>query len=443
MSINTHPPPDLPISLYLIKHCKLWVWDFDDTLINTETYLRNKMDIVSIRNRNDCDLDNEFPQWKYFKRLIEFLVTHGKYVAIASFGTYEIIRAYMDRVLGFNQKYFGKQNIIAPCLEDRDTRRFSVPPNKNEYIYQIMQVYRVQDFGRVVLFDDMPSNISSARSIGIISVQIATPNNGGNSNNECNQMYFGPWTLINLDNIIYDSYEKTNGSTVTTTATTVPKTNSNQSKATLVNTEPFLGDSFQYTESAYGTGIGDRKITKKSENRWNKMNVQNPPLWQNGNWQTDGGTMTMESYPESTLGGHPFNLWDNGPMASNFGKNNSRLNRGGNRGGVRGGIGVDGIVGISNTIEEGFYSNDSNDSNSNNDIQRNKRINNAKTNISKYNEKYKKNNNNNGYLDKFDKFDKFEDSQNCDSCKKITWNWITLSLMLIIFMMIALVFSIK
>ena len=110
----------LIISLYLLKHCKLWVWDFDDTLIDTKYYYKTSMDPDKIRNRTDIELTNEIPQWRYFKRLVEYLVKNGKYVAIASFGTYEIIKAYMDRIFGFNQHYFMTKNLIA-------SRKLSVP----------------------------------------------------------------------------------------------------------------------------------------------------------------------------------------------------------------------------------------------------------------------------------------------------------------------------
>jgi len=378
MSANSLPPSDLAVSFYLFKTCKLWVWDFDDTLINTDTYLRRNMKPSTIRNLTDCDLDIDFPQWRYFSKLVDFLITHGKYVAIASFGTYEIIRAYMDRVIGFNQKVFGKHNIIAPCLLDRDSRRFSVPPNKNEYIYQLMKIYRVQDFGRVVLFDDMPSNISSAISIGVIGVQIATPRNG---DKDPKKMYFGPWIMVDLDNKLNTTCcDKLNNAN-----------DANSSKATLVNSEFFLGDNFEYTQSAFGTGIGDRRISKKPDNRWNKMNVENPPLWQNGNWQTNGGTMTYETTEKTSgLGGYSLNFWENEQSVI-------KKKIYGDRDRVR-----ESDIDNNNSIED-FQS---------------------------------------GGSGKNNKKDKFIDTENCQSCKKITWNWITLTLMVIIIMMVALCFSV-
>lgn len=423
MSANSLPPSNLPVSLYLFKTCKLWVWDFDDTLINTEAYLRRDMKTSTIRNLTDSDLDTDFPQWRYFAKLIEYLTTHGKYVGIASFGTYEIIRAYMDRVLGFNQKTFGRNNIIAPCLQDRDNRRFSIPPNKNEYMYQLMKIYRVQDFGRVVLFDDLPSNISGAISIGVVGIQIATPRNG---DIDANKMYFGPWIMIDIDKKLENSCCKDE----------IDETNivdcANKSKAKLVTSQPFFGDKYPYGKSAYGTGIGDRRISKKPENRWNKMNVQNPPLWQNGNWQTCGGSTSMESFPESSLGGFSVSFWENDQSVIN--KN------------IKVGGGVDGSNSRNYGNDGTYYGNDNIDddntvnykninssrsSSRSNFIEgfQNSSINNDNIKkVSNYNNKYRK--------------DKFMDSDNCESCKKITWNWITLCLMLIIFMMIALCFSV-
>jgi hypothetical protein len=416
MSANSLPPDDLPVSFYLIKQCKLWVWDFDDTLIDTDTYYKTKMDVKSIRNRTEEELDIELPQWRYFNRLVDFLLTHGKYVGIASFGTYEIIRAYMDRIFGFNQRFFGKHNIIAPCLEDRDTRRFSVPPNKNEYIYQLMKIYRIQDFGRVVLFDDMPSNISDATAIGVIGVQIATPRNG---DIDYSKMYFGPWIMKELDD------------------KGVKSICGNQcagdfnSKGDLVNTENFEGDSFEYVKSAYGTGIGDRKISKKSEYRWNKMNEQNPPVWQNGNWQTDGGSMTIETYPETSLGNQSFSPWDNNKDGFNLYTNTNNMTSKNSMSG-RNSITNDKSSIYSNIIEPGIESFQG--SLNNNDSRY------IKKNIKKKNSNNTNNTNNNNNNNKCD--DRYLDGDNCQSCKKITWNWITLTLIVIIFMMVALCFSI-
>ena len=50
---------DLIISYYLLKKCKLWVWDFDDTLIDTNYYYKTSMEPNDILKRTDEELTNE------------------------------------------------------------------------------------------------------------------------------------------------------------------------------------------------------------------------------------------------------------------------------------------------------------------------------------------------------------------------------------------------
>ena len=297
---------DLIISYYLLKKCKLWVWDFDDTLIDTNYYYKTSMEPNAILKRTDKELTNEVPHWNYFKRLVEYLVKHGTYVAIASFGTYEIIKAYMDRIMGFNQPFFNKNNLIAPDYNERQCRSFKLPPNKNEYIYKLMKHYRIEDFKSVVLFDDLPSNISDAIGIGIIAIQIATPNNGdkidiNNHTKFGNNMYFNPMIMISFDKKI----ENDCGKELYLNRTYTGVTNNYNSK----DKSSFTGMSYdkidfrngikeEFETVAFGTGIGNRKISTNPEYRWNKMNVSDPPEWFNGNWT------------DSTLAGESVSFWD-------------------------------------------------------------------------------------------------------------------------------------
>lgn len=170
MAVPYTPPDNLQVSFYLLKNCDLWVWDFDDTLIDTTTYYVQDMSTKAILDRTEAELNQEWPCWKYFRDLVIFLVSNGKRVGIASFGTYEIIQAYMDRVFGRGQKYFTRVNIMAACMEDRRNREFKMPHNKNPYIYDLMKFYRVQDYPKVVLFDDLASNIADASAIGVLAI---------------------------------------------------------------------------------------------------------------------------------------------------------------------------------------------------------------------------------------------------------------------------------
>ena len=410
MSLNA--PPDLTISFYLLKNCKLWVWDFDDTLIDSTTYIKRNMEPSKIRIRTDAELDIEVPQWRYFKRLVEFLVSHGRYVGIASFGTYEIIYAYLDRIMGFNQKYFNRNNIIAPTYEERGDRTFSLPPHKNEYIYKLMKSYKVEDFKRVVLFDDMASNISEATGIGVVAIQIATPRNGDSEN-----LYFGPWNMDDFDRKI----ETDCGKEIYLNRTFTGVSNKNNGDTTDSGKIPFFGPAFdkmdfgmgvqeKFYPMAFGTGIGSRKVNSMPEYRWNKNKVADPPLWKNGNWGD----------ASSTLGGVSPSFWDDHQSVGNYtaddGKTlyqniqpyNMNLEGAGNQ---SVGIAVEGF-------QNSFLGNN-NVVNNNNNLNIRKR----------------KNNSNN-------KVARGVEAPVCDSCGKIEWNWIILVLMVIIAMMALIVFNV-
>ena len=411
MSLNA--PPDLPISFYLLKNCKLWVWDFDDTLIDSTTYIKRDMTPSKIRIRTDAELNIEVPQWRYFKRLVEFLVSHGRYVGIASFGTYEIIQAYMDRIMGFNQKYFSKNNIIAPRYEERGDRTFCLPPHKNEYIYQLMKIYKVEDFKRVVLFDDMASNISEATGIGVVAIQIATPRNG-----DSEHLYFGPWIMDDFDSKI----ETDCGKEIYLNRTFTGVSNKNNEDTTDSDKIPYSGTAFdkmdfgmgvqeKFYPMAFGTGIGSRKVNTMPEYKWNAMNVADPPQWQNGNWGDSSS---------STLGGVSPSFWDGHHSVGNYTSNDGKTlyqnikPYNGNMEGVG-----NQSIGVS---VEGFTNNNNNGA----------RVQNNNNNL---NIRKRKNNSNN-------KGARGAEALVCDSCGKLDWNWIILVLMVIISMMALIVFNV-
>ena len=165
--------PNLILSHYLIKNCNLWIWDFDDTIITTEAYLKHNMDENTINNLSDKQLLEDVPYYPYFRKVVEFLYMKGRKVGIASFGVYTIIQAYMNRIFGMNQKYFDANNVKAfrRNRDDTDIRK-KLPLNKNSMIYDIMEFYKISTFTNVCLFDDAPNNIADAMAIGIVGVQI-------------------------------------------------------------------------------------------------------------------------------------------------------------------------------------------------------------------------------------------------------------------------------
>ncbi len=161
------------VPAYLYNNIELWVWDWDDTLLDTGAYLRHPMSREYILALSDSVLTRDFPHWQYFRDLCTQLVTNGKRVGIASFGTYSVIRAYMDRVFGHEQKIFNGANIIAAVRDIGSARAIrDTPINKNAYIQRLMNHYRITDHDRVILFDDLPSNIADAVAFGVLAYQI-------------------------------------------------------------------------------------------------------------------------------------------------------------------------------------------------------------------------------------------------------------------------------
>lgn len=200
------------VSQYLLDNIDLWLFDFDDTLIDTRTYFIKSMHPDRILKRTDFDLNQEVPSWRYFRKLIQELVKHGKRIGIVSFGIYPIIKAYMDRIFGREQKYFGINNIIA-VERDKNGYVSKLPENKNEFADKIMKYYRLSDYNRVVLFDDSMTNISDAYSIGIIGYKI--PRIKNNNDNKASYL-FNKNSLIQLENhmrrneFYCDNYNKSN-----------------------------------------------------------------------------------------------------------------------------------------------------------------------------------------------------------------------------------------
>lgn len=161
-----------PLCYYsLLNTYDLFVWDFDDTLIDTRTYRTSNMNPDSILTRTDSALLAEIPGVTFFRDLCIYLVCRGKRVGIASFGTYEIIQAYMDRIFGMGQKVFTRNNIKC-IMRDCKGRIVQYMRNKNNFIAEIMDLYRLNDYTRVVLFDDQLINCTDARMIGINAVKI-------------------------------------------------------------------------------------------------------------------------------------------------------------------------------------------------------------------------------------------------------------------------------
>ena len=192
------------ISNYLVEKFKLWIWDFDDTLIDTTTYYKKSMEPEDILKRTNEELDIEVPNWRYFVGIVNYLVSRGVRVGIASFGTYKIIKAYMDRLFGINQRIFTDVNLKALC-RGANGKPLKFYPNKNDFIEKMMTFYRIYEPIKVILFDDNMTNISDAMKSGIVGVKIVGKDDNQiiNRRNEystnTDKTYFGKYIVNKLE----------------------------------------------------------------------------------------------------------------------------------------------------------------------------------------------------------------------------------------------------
>ena len=56
---------------HIIENIDLWIWDFDDTLIDTDTYYSKSMSVGDILSRSNRDLEQEFPNMAFFKLFVK------------------------------------------------------------------------------------------------------------------------------------------------------------------------------------------------------------------------------------------------------------------------------------------------------------------------------------------------------------------------------------
>ena len=160
-----------------IKKYDLFIWDFDLTILKIHSYA---MEVKSgdVEGMNWKRLMCQFADPIFFRDLVNYLVSHKKKVAIISFGTYNVIKSYLDRLFDDN-KIFGLDNIITPLEgNQRYNKLFKPSSDKNQYIIDVARKHSI-DYSKVIFFDDDTNNIEKSKELGISSYLI-NPKNGFN-----------------------------------------------------------------------------------------------------------------------------------------------------------------------------------------------------------------------------------------------------------------------
>lgn len=157
-----------------IEQYDLYVFDFDMTILKIHSYAQN-MTPSKVESMGWRKLMDQFSDPIFFRDLINYLISQNKKVAIASFGKYNVIKAYLDRLFD-NTSIFGLDNIITPMNE----RNIRPNDDKNEYLVGLIRDLNI-DYKRVIFFDDDINNINKSKELGVNAIQI-DPMNGFNRN---------------------------------------------------------------------------------------------------------------------------------------------------------------------------------------------------------------------------------------------------------------------
>lgn len=155
----------LKLSPALKTVVKLVVWDFDLTLLAIHSYHRRiTPEQVSTGARN---IEDDFADVATFRSLACHLVEkEGVAVAIASFGKYETVQAYMDAVFGSGQQHFTRDNISTPSLIGLPDG-CSVAGGKNRQLLDLARRYKAPPH-QVAFFDDSRNNVLRASHAGFV-----------------------------------------------------------------------------------------------------------------------------------------------------------------------------------------------------------------------------------------------------------------------------------
>lgn len=157
----------------ILDQYKIFVWDFDYTLLKIHAYTqeitKDQVESLSWNKLNSL----HFADAIFFRDLVSYLIKENKKVAIISFGTYNVIKAYMDRLFG-GEPIFGLQNIYTPLGGNRRYDSTLRPSSdKNQYLIDLVHSSPGIKYSEVIMFDDSLSILDAAKTdLGIETVGV-------------------------------------------------------------------------------------------------------------------------------------------------------------------------------------------------------------------------------------------------------------------------------
>jgi hypothetical protein len=155
----------------LLNQYDLYIWDFDMTILRIHSYANN-MDSSEVNSMNWKKFVAHFWDPIFFRDLVNYIISKKKKVAICSFATYNVIKAFMDRLFD-NDKIFGLHNILTPLTGGQKyNRTVRIGSDKNNLLLELIRDNPGIHNSRCIFFDDTQSIIDSAKELGISVVKI-------------------------------------------------------------------------------------------------------------------------------------------------------------------------------------------------------------------------------------------------------------------------------
>jgi hypothetical protein len=155
----------------LLNHYDLYIWDFDMTILKMHSYANN-MHSSEVNTMNWKKFIAHFWDPIFFRDLVNYIISKKKKVAICSFATYNVIKAFMDRLFD-NNNIFGLHNILTPLTgEQKYNRTVRIGSDKNNLLLELIRGNPGIHNSRCIFFDDTQINIDSAKELGISGIKI-------------------------------------------------------------------------------------------------------------------------------------------------------------------------------------------------------------------------------------------------------------------------------
>lgn len=155
----------------LLNQYDLYIWDFDMTILRIHSYANN-MDSSEVNSMNWKKFVAHFWDPIFFRDLVNYIISKKKKVAICSFATYNVIKAFMDRLFD-NDKIFGLHNILTPLTGGQKyNRTVRIGSDKNNLLLELIRDNPGIPNSRFIFFDDTQTIIDSAKELGISVVKI-------------------------------------------------------------------------------------------------------------------------------------------------------------------------------------------------------------------------------------------------------------------------------